>query len=165
MTDQEFSPATVQNEGGSKPFKKPRKTGRAQEVLDGLTDVYRHYDANGVLLYVGISLSAFTRLKGHRRDSAWFKQISHITVEHCETRVKAELAEAWAIRHEKPLYNKNVPFAPDYDPFDIEEERVRAAIDTAGIIKLFAERQGVARNERRAKFKQKADEAGIASTL
>jgi hypothetical protein len=44
MTDQGISPEPVQNEEAAKPVKKKQKTGRSPEVLDSITDVYRHYD-------------------------------------------------------------------------------------------------------------------------
>ena len=67
--------------------------------------LYRHYDAKGALLYVGISLSALARLGQHKQCSHWFDQIAAITIEHFATRADALLAESEAIRKERPLYN------------------------------------------------------------
>jgi excinuclease UvrABC nuclease subunit len=67
--------------------------------------LYRHFDAEGVLLYVGVSLSVIHRLAGHRSRSRWFRQIARITVEWFANRGEALEAERLAIREEKPLYN------------------------------------------------------------
>lgn len=70
------------------------------------TSLYRHYDADGVLLYVGISLNHLARLGGHKSSSHWFWDITRVDIEHFETRGIAEAAEMLAIREEKPLHNK-----------------------------------------------------------
>jgi excinuclease UvrABC nuclease subunit len=67
--------------------------------------LYRHYDKSGVLLYVGISLSAFNRLRQHKRNAHWFNDISFVKVEGFETKIAAESAERFAIKTENPLYN------------------------------------------------------------
>lgn len=67
--------------------------------------LYRHFDASGALLYVGISLSAFSRLAQHREHSHWFSKIEKVTIEHFSTRVAAIEAERKAIFDEKPLHN------------------------------------------------------------
>jgi len=69
------------------------------------TSLYRHFDKDGTLLYVGISLSALNRLGQHADHSAWFKTISNVTIEHFDTREEALKAETLAIRQEKPLHN------------------------------------------------------------
>lgn len=71
------------------------------------TNLYRHYDADGKLLYVGISLSAVERLNRHKRGkSSWFSQISRVEIEAHETRSGALKAEREAIENESPEYNK-----------------------------------------------------------
>jgi hypothetical protein len=71
------------------------------------TLLYRHYDAQGVLLYVGsISLDIVNRLDAHRKKpDSWYRQISRILVENFATRIEARQAERAAILAEKPLYN------------------------------------------------------------
>jgi excinuclease UvrABC nuclease subunit len=71
-----------------------------------MTELYRHFDKAGRLLYVGISGSAYIRLtKGHKGRAAWFDEINNITIEKFATREEALQAERSAIRREKPLYN------------------------------------------------------------
>jgi hypothetical protein len=42
------------------------------------TSLYRHFDADGVLLYVGVSLWAVSRLTQHRHGSRWFHKIANV---------------------------------------------------------------------------------------
>ena len=67
--------------------------------------LYRHYDVDKVLLYVGISMDAAKRTAKHSRSSDWFKRVRVITLEHFESRAEAERAEVAAIVKEKPAFN------------------------------------------------------------
>jgi hypothetical protein len=69
------------------------------------TTLYRHYAANGELLYVGISLSHMTRMAAHRCKARWFQQVANITLEHFDSFSAARKAEQEAIRAERPRYN------------------------------------------------------------
>lgn len=68
-------------------------------------DVYRYYDADGVLLYVGVSASTINRLSQHRLTAEWFGAWTHMTREKFSNRDQALRAEAQAILKEKPKYN------------------------------------------------------------
>lgn len=67
--------------------------------------LYRHFDRNKNLLYVGISLSAIRRLKQHYDHSKWAKEITYVTIEDFPCRNKALEAELRAIQIENPKYN------------------------------------------------------------
>ncbi len=69
------------------------------------TALYRHFDAAGRLLYVGISLSVLTRLSQHMAASSWADEIASMTVARFATRDEAHAAEREAIRTENPLHN------------------------------------------------------------
>jgi len=69
------------------------------------TQLYRHFDAQGRLLYVGISLSAVARLTQHRNSSDWYSQISRVEIQKFDTRLEAEGAEWEAIQKENPIHN------------------------------------------------------------
>lgn len=71
----------------------------------GRTALYRHFDADGKLLYVGISLSPTYRLSQHRDASLWFTQIVRVEIAWFDTREGAMAAEQSAIQAEKPLHN------------------------------------------------------------
>jgi len=70
-----------------------------------MTNLYRHFDASGNLLYIGISISAVNRLSAHSRGSQWFSEIAKIEIQHFDTRELALKAEGLAIGREKPKYN------------------------------------------------------------
>ena len=70
------------------------------------TCLYRHFDASGALLYVGISCNAISRMVAHRNGSSWFDQVASITIKRFATREEAFSAEAQAIKTENPLFNK-----------------------------------------------------------
>ncbi|WP_395119625.1 hypothetical protein ACFCQI_01550 [Rhodanobacter sp. FW102-FHT14D06] len=69
------------------------------------TALYRHFDAGGDLLYVGISLSPFHRLAKHKEQSAWFGQVARITIAWLPDRKSARAAEHAAIIAERPKFN------------------------------------------------------------
>jgi hypothetical protein len=69
------------------------------------TDLYRYYDADGQLLYVGISLSAVARASQHRSEKGWWRDVARMTVEHLPSRAEAVAAELEAIRTEAPIHN------------------------------------------------------------
>lgn len=69
------------------------------------TALYRHFDAAGALLYVGISLNSIQRTAQHKHGARWFEQIAHITIEWHSARETALTAEAIAIAKERPKWN------------------------------------------------------------
>jgi hypothetical protein len=70
-------------------------------------DLYRFYDADDALLYVGISLHAAVRASEHRRAKPWWPFVARMEVEHLGevTRVEAERHERSVILAERPRYN------------------------------------------------------------
>jgi excinuclease UvrABC nuclease subunit len=71
-----------------------------------MTELYRHFDKDGRLLYVGIAMTAVKRASEHRRNSGWWGQIARIEIERFESRELALAAELEAIRAENPIHNK-----------------------------------------------------------
>lgn len=71
----------------------------------GVHHLYRHFDAAGQLLYVGVSVHALVRLCDHKKESEWFWRIARIDVTAYATRDDALRAERLAIRREKPRFN------------------------------------------------------------
>ena len=69
------------------------------------TALYRHFDSDGLLLYVGISLSAVERLGGHMATSRWASKIARMDIEWFPSRELALEAEKRAIKAEKPQHN------------------------------------------------------------
>ena len=73
------------------------------------TVLYRYFDADNRLLYVGISDSWSRRAEQHKRQSHWFPQMVRLETEWHEDRAAACAAETKAIRTESPLHNGRRP--------------------------------------------------------
>lgn len=69
------------------------------------TALYRHYDSEGALLYVGITKHPETRRSTHARRSAWAEFAMRESVEWFDDRAAALAAESAAITDERPLFN------------------------------------------------------------
>jgi hypothetical protein len=69
------------------------------------TALYRHYDLNNVLLYVGVSLSTMTRFNQHIQCSDWATDSARMDIEWFDTREMALDAEKKAIKNESPRFN------------------------------------------------------------
>lgn len=67
--------------------------------------LYRHFDGEGNLLYVGISIDPIKRLKDHSVAAHWFSKIKSVTIEEFESRNLVIDAEKNAIKNENPIYN------------------------------------------------------------
>lgn len=87
---------------------------RKRECRPGITKsdkrphvVYRAHDAEGDILYVGVSLGFAGRMSGHRGSSAWWPLVSRIEIRHCPDRASALALEARWIEMFVPTYNKS----------------------------------------------------------
>jgi predicted GIY-YIG superfamily endonuclease len=69
------------------------------------TTLYRYFDSDNRLLYVGVSGDNTKRQSQHRRSSFWFGEIMSATFEHYDSREDALEAEAQAIKREHPMHN------------------------------------------------------------
>lgn len=71
------------------------------------TALYRLYDADEVLLYVGISADPDKRWKGHELYSGrWWHRVARTGIEWHADRFLALAHEFLAILREKPLHNR-----------------------------------------------------------
>ena len=68
--------------------------------------LYRYFAENGDLLYIGISVDAYSRAKQHRDGSKWWPDAASVTFEKYPNRDAVSAAERLAIKAEKPIYNK-----------------------------------------------------------
>jgi predicted GIY-YIG superfamily endonuclease len=69
------------------------------------TALYRFYDADEKLLYVGITNDPWRRWRQHVQEKPWYPQVKHQAVTWYDTRIAAEIAEHVAIRREHPRFN------------------------------------------------------------
>lgn len=71
----------------------------------GRSALYRLYDSEGVLLYVGISRYPDERFKEHAGDKLWWHHVARKEITWHDNRVEALSSEAAAMKNERPLYN------------------------------------------------------------
>lgn len=69
------------------------------------TALYRLFDQEGRLLYVGVAFDPEARWKGHAAEKAWWGLVMERRVEWFDTRTDALIAEVAAIKADLPLYN------------------------------------------------------------
>lgn len=70
--------------------------------------VYRMFDAEGTLLYVGHSMRGIERAEEHS-GKPWFDQVTRIEIERFADVSEAVVGEAKAILMEKPTINSQHP--------------------------------------------------------
>lgn len=96
--------------------------------------LYRFYDADDRLLYVGISNDPESRWNGHRYSiKRWPSLVTRRAVDWFDTRPEAEAAEVAAIKEEKPRFNGShnfvkAAFAPDVWAEPVTGDRKREVI-------------------------------------
>jgi hypothetical protein len=74
-------------------------------VRDGPTALYRYFDDDGRLLYIGITGNHWLRTLNHAVKSGWMELAVSSTIARYPSRREALEAEYAAIRGERPLFN------------------------------------------------------------
>lgn len=67
--------------------------------------LYRWWDSEGNLLYIGKSVSVLARISSHSRYSKFFDEAASMTIERFPDEIALGFAEVAAIRAERPPYN------------------------------------------------------------
>lgn len=70
------------------------------------TLLYKLYDKDDALLYIGITARLEYRLPAHRRNREWGERISKIRTRKYKTEYLARVAEREACLKHQPLFNK-----------------------------------------------------------
>lgn len=97
------------------------------------TALYRFYDADDDLLYVGITENLSVRFASHKATKPWWPDVVRHSVEWRETRAEAEDAEKAAMIAERPKWNvANSPWAPE--PY--VEPWIREALETGDALPI-----------------------------
>ena len=68
--------------------------------------LYRHFDADGCLLYVGTSMKPDKRTYQHSKNADWFSGVETVKIELVDSKRAAMAAESRVIREENPKYNR-----------------------------------------------------------
>lgn len=85
------------------PTAAPRRSAQLQKI-------YRMFDAEQVLLYVGVSGCAIARMTEHAKEKDWFDKVRRIEIEAVEcSRQEVEALEAAIIYEENPKHNRSRP--------------------------------------------------------
>lgn len=143
-----------------------------------MTSVYRHFDADGQLLYIGCSINPLQRLESHKQQSDWFDSIATVTIENYRTHSEALAIEASAILGEQPLYNKvhkkkrkvrtsKIEAKPAYVPTEKDIESMRQALVWGYIHRALSipELRKFARSDRTEWLKENAELYKMAETF
>ncbi len=69
------------------------------------TSVYKLYDADGRLLYVGVTRHGYRRLNQHAKEKPWWSEVVKAEFEHLPDTRSAFAREAVLIRTASPAYN------------------------------------------------------------
>jgi len=77
----------------------------SDSVVSVPTDVYLHFGANNVLLYVGITSRQSRRQDEHRDTKSWWRDITRIEWLHFSDRDRAAAMEEMLIRVFRPAHN------------------------------------------------------------
>jgi predicted GIY-YIG superfamily endonuclease len=67
--------------------------------------LYRFYDDEDSLLYVGITTNPGRRFEKHDYEKSWWGSVARIDVEHFADRESLLAAERAAVKNEKPVHN------------------------------------------------------------
>lgn len=69
--------------------------------------LYRMYDKEGALLYVGISGNVLLRIMQHQVSKPWFDDVATVDIQKFPSKAIALAKETEAIQTEAPRYNIN----------------------------------------------------------
>lgn len=81
--------------------------------------MYRFYDVDGTLLYVGICDEPMARWSKHASNKPWWSAVHRFRLVWLPSRKYAEKAERDAIVSEKPLHNRAMNGIPNGDRFPV----------------------------------------------
>ncbi|MFC7795718.1 helix-turn-helix domain-containing protein [Streptomyces cinereoruber] len=81
------------------------QTDPRRRIREARTAVYRLYDSEEHLLYVGITMALKQRFADHRRQKFWWHLVKRRDVRWYDDRAAAEAVEAETIRTENPKYD------------------------------------------------------------
>lgn len=132
------------------------------------TTLYRFFNADGALLYVGISVELAQRLRAHSRTQPWWEEVATTTTEQYPSTRAAQNAEVRAIVAERPRYNVacNLNRLAEPDPVVVHYEATASpVVGGGGLVEWLEALPAIVRAERERRglsYRAAADELGIA---
>lgn len=94
-------------------------------MSDQPTSVYRYYDADAVLIYVGITNRGMQRQHEHNIRAEWWPYVTRQEVEHYPNRPEAAKRERELIQRHRPPFNMQHNLDPDAAKAAYYSERER----------------------------------------
>jgi hypothetical protein len=93
--------------------------------------LYRFYDANGQLLYVGATGRGIVRVQAHE-SKPWWPSVDVAAFEHFPTLEECLAAETEAIKSEQPIHNRHHRVADPPDMIEMRNDRrAQASLERA----------------------------------
>lgn len=107
-----------------------------RDIENQPTAVYRMYDADGRLLYVGMTNNTDVRWKWHAQSGGWWHRMASSTVEWHPDRAAARRHEAAAIKAEAPVFNAMHAAAGPHDvPLSDARSKLSKIVDQVRILR------------------------------
>lgn len=92
--------------------------------------VYLHLDADGAVVYVGVTACLAKRTARHKFASPWWSEVAAVEVESThESYYRARVREAQLIRELAPKHNKHGGFLEKWQSLAMNEGLTEAEID------------------------------------
>jgi predicted GIY-YIG superfamily endonuclease len=88
--------------------------------------LYRFYNDESELLYVGLSINPGKRFERHKTEKPWWDDIAHIDLEHFDNLDELRAAERTAIQTERPEHNIRMSDRPRQLTADEQRETLEA---------------------------------------
>jgi len=98
--------------------------------------LYRFFNVDGDLLYVGITNNPAGRFRDHHKKQ-WWESVTHIQLAHYANRQELKAAETEAIRTEDPIFNiceSGSSFQREEAQSDLFLDEMFAAVGSTGIL-------------------------------
>jgi hypothetical protein len=95
------------------------------------TSVYRYYDSDGALVYVGITARGVQRQNEHNALAEWWRYVARQDVEHYLTREAAAAREIELIARFRPPFNRQ--YNPDHERLRDDYLDSRSEIEGAAV--------------------------------
>lgn len=121
--------ATMQAIAAQLPRSSPSRN-LPKPIADGKWAVYKLYDADDVLLYVGYSQSVAHRLSQHEKNKEWWARVARISISRYETALDARGIEKHTIALLCPLFNKHFNYGRKLDPDRVPVKRYGTGVSS-----------------------------------
>lgn len=83
--------------------------------------LYRVFDADGALLYIGATVVGPSRFDQHAATQPWWTTVARIEMTHYESRAEAFAAESDAIFYEQPFWNRLGKTRTEFKPAKVPQ--------------------------------------------